>query len=226
MHQISAVAVLFALWLHVGSRWTISRYCVVASCCCPLATSLLQGMRILVGHRFFCHGLATATFTRIGEAIFIDVCTPFTIRIHAGQYINLWIPGLGFRSFFESHPFIVAAIENCERGQRLKLIVQTQRGWTLRLRHHVSALDDKSSENHIVLFSGPHGRAAPVSNYGVVILAASDGGIVAQLPYLQWLIHSYRDFSARTRRIHLVWQLEHIGTRSIPRRFYHADKKR
>jgi len=59
--------------------------------------------------------MATATFTNIGEAIFIDVCTPFTIRNHAGQYISLWIAGLGFRSFFENHPFIVAAAKNCKR---------------------------------------------------------------------------------------------------------------
>lgn len=64
-------------------------------------------------------------------------------------------------------------------------MVQPQRGWTRRLENLVSASDDKSSENHVVLFSGPHGPSTLVSNYSVVILAASDEGIIAQLPYLQ-----------------------------------------
>jgi hypothetical protein len=57
----------------------------------------------------------------------------------------------------------------------------------------------------------PHGLTVPVSDYRVAILAVTGWGLVAQLPYLQQLIHGYNEFSARTRRSHFQWQLDHIG---------------
>ena len=38
-----------------------------------------------------------------------------------------------------------------------------------------------------------------------------DSGIITHLPYLRQLIRGFNEFKVRTLRIHLVWQLAHIG---------------
>jgi hypothetical protein len=42
-------------------------------------------------------------------------------------------------------------------------------------------------------------------------MIATGFGIAAQLPYVKQLIHGYNNCKARTRRVHLVWQLQSIG---------------
>lgn len=42
-------------------------------------------------------------------------------------------------------------------------------------------------------------------------MIASGFRITAQLPYLRQLIRGLNESTIRTRRIHLVWQLAHIG---------------
>ncbi len=58
------------------------------------------------------------------------------------------------------------------------------------------------------------GSAFPPGNLQVVILVASGFGIAAHLPYLRQLIYRYNSRKVRTRRIHLVWQLETPGMSS------------
>ncbi|KAH8745694.1 hypothetical protein F5883DRAFT_438663, partial [Diaporthe sp. PMI_573] len=54
------------------------------------------------------------------------------------------------------------------------------------------------------LFIGPYRISVPTRNYRIILLAASGLGIVAQLPYLKQLIHSYNTYQTYTRRIYLV----------------------
>lgn len=92
----------------------------------------------------------------------------------------------------------------------LKLLVQPRRGWTSHLFQRALDVQQRAT-SYTCLYSGPHGLTVPVHNYAIVILAASGNGILAQLPYLQQLIRGYDNFASKTRRIRLVWQLEHIG---------------
>ena len=43
-------------------------------------------------------------------------------------------------------------------------------------------------------------------------MIASGWGIMAQIPYLRHLIESYNNSSAMADRVHLIWQLDHLGT--------------
>lgn len=183
---------------------------MIASCCFLLASLLVQLLLLLIQNRFFVHGFAQARLTRVGNAVCIKITTPVHLRIHGGQYVNIWMPGMSIQSIFQSHPFVVASADREKKGSKLKLMIQPRRGWTLHLFR--LALDmDRSAPLFTVLFSGPHGIPIPVGDYGIVILAASGSGILAQLPYLQRLIRGYNNLSSRTRRIRLVWELEHVG---------------
>jgi hypothetical protein len=69
----------------------------------------------------------------------------------------------------------------------------------------------KINRSRLALFSRPHGISTPIYVYESVIMIATSFGIAAQLPYLKQLIHGYNNYKARTRRVHLVWQLQSIG---------------
>jgi hypothetical protein len=126
------------------------------------------------------------------------------------------MPGLNFWSLFQSHPFFVGFARDHEGGTRLELMIVPRRGWTLKLSRRAQAQDPADDGTHpadsyITLFSGPHGRSIGIEDYGVVVLIASGWGLVAQMPYLQGVIHGFHDGTVKARRIHLVWQLDMLG---------------
>ncbi|KAM3414189.1 hypothetical protein BST61_g10848 [Cercospora zeina] len=60
-------------------------------------------------------------------------------------------------------------------------------------------------DNRHVWLDGPYGLSLRLEDFGTVLLFASGDGIFAQLPLLKGLTDSYRQRTARTRRIKLVW---------------------
>ncbi|KFZ18315.1 hypothetical protein V501_01286 [Pseudogymnoascus sp. VKM F-4519 (FW-2642)] len=91
----------------------------------------------------------------------------------------------------------------------LELFIQPRRGLTRELFSH-GTLDKSVSVPRLALFSGPHGISVPVGEYETVLMVATGFGIAAQLPYLRKLIHGYNTCKARTRRVHLVWQVQNL----------------
>jgi len=51
------------------------------------------------------------------------------MQVKPGQYINLWIPSIGFWSFTQSHPFVVTSWSEW-RQDILELFVEPQKGLT------------------------------------------------------------------------------------------------
>jgi NAD(P)H-flavin reductase len=131
------------------------------------------------------------------------------IEVKAGKYTNLWIPTVSFWSFLQSHPFVVTSWADGKQDT-LELFIQPRRGLTRELFSH-GTLDKSVSVPRLALFSGPHGISVPVGEYETVLMVATGFGIAAQLPYLRKLIHGYNTCKARTRRVHLVWQLQNLG---------------
>ena len=131
------------------------------------------------------------------------------LKVQAGQYIGLWIPSVSFWSFLQSHPFMVTSWSD-EKQSSLDLLVQCRGGLTQELLRHSKACGNFIS-SHLVMISGPYGISAPVGEYECVLMIASGFGGAAQLPYLKKLIYGYNTCKARTRRVHLVWQLQTLG---------------
>lgn len=145
-----------------------------------------------------------AYITRVNDIIRIRITASRPIEIQAGQYINIWIPSASWYTL-QSHPFVVT---NWVEGKQdtLELFVQPQRGLTRKLFSHGIL-----NAPRLVLFSGPHGISISVVEYETVLMFATGFGIAAQLPYLRKLIHGYQTCKTRTRRVHLVWQLQSLG---------------
>ena len=72
------------------------------------------------------------------------------------------------------------------------------------------------SDLYIAFFSVPHCSGALIGDYGKVLMIATGFGIAAQLPFLKELIQGFNRSEARTRNIHLVWQLNNLGEHPSP----------
>jgi NAD(P)H-flavin reductase len=170
-----------------------------------------------------------ADFTRAyivcdGDAVKIRLHLSRHISVKAGQYIELWIPTISFGSLLQSHPFTVTSWSE-QKQQYLDLLIEPRKGWTRKLldsgKENEELLSKRGNKefasnlsglnSHLALFSGPHGISIQVADYETVLLVASGFGIASQLPYLRQLIYGYNACKTRSRRIHLVWQLETDG---------------
>lgn len=137
----------------------------------------------------------------------ITVELPKPLAIDAGQYINLWIwaPKVSGWSWIQSHPFVVTSWLPEEQSS-LELLVQPRSGLTFKL----TRLEIGDILKCPAFISGPHGKVVPIWESKSVIMTAMDFGIVAMLPYLAKLIHGYKMFTSRTRRIHIVWHVKRL----------------
>ncbi|KAK5080449.1 hypothetical protein LTR05_008559 [Lithohypha guttulata] len=123
------------------------------------------------------------------------------------------MPGVSFWSYLQSHPFIIAAAQTESRGMKLDLMVEPRRGWTSKLMMHARSPDPDHSHprSYITFFSGPHGAVVDVDEYSTIVLVASEWGVLAQMPYLQHCAQAYNSSTTKARRVHLIWQLDHLG---------------
>jgi hypothetical protein len=67
----------------------------------------------------------------------------------------------------------------------------------------------------LAMLTGPHGTSEIVDGYETVLLVASGFGIAATIPYLKRMIHGYNTCTLDVRRLHLVWQIESIGEKTL-----------
>ncbi|KAK5073338.1 hypothetical protein LTR70_010372 [Exophiala xenobiotica] len=215
-HQFLAVGSLYAIGMHVrNSRDAVARFGAIGIAVCFVASGTGQVLQVLVRHCFFYHGLPRARIVQVCHVVRISVDTSVPITVRAGQYVNVYMPGVSFWSWLQSHPFTVAAVQRRGPGTTLELMVEPRRGWTSKLvsrARNVGLGDEPLSgqQLYIAFFSGPHGRTIDVDNYSVVVMVASGWGVIAQIPYLQHLISGYNNSTTKVRRIHLIWQLSAV----------------
>lgn len=162
-------------------------------------------------NRAFRHGRSRALITQPHGAVKINIHLSKAVKVEPGQYINLWIPSVSFRSFLQSHPFVITSWADGWQDT-LELVVEARKCLTRELLSHAETEGPGDAKTSCwVLFSGPHGsgphgRSAAVGDYKNVLMIADGLGIAVHLPYLKRLIHGYNARKVRTRRIHLVWQ--------------------
>lgn len=143
------------------------------------------------------------------SAVKVRLLLPRPLKVDAGQYINLWIPGVSLCAWMQTHPFTVTS---WSRGKQntLDLLVQPRRGLSKDFLRYAEAAPD-SSVSFLALFSGPHGFRENVSHYESALVVASGFGIAAVVPYVKKMIYGYNTCTSQIRRVHLVWQVESRG---------------
>lgn len=209
-HQMLAFLSGYVIWRHVHSASLLNRVILYVSTGIFCLTTALQLIAVVYRNNLHRGSPPQAAIYRVGGGYKIRLIVPRRLKVEVGQYINLWMPSISFWSFLQSHPFVITS---CEEGGRttVELLVDARKGFTSKLHRHAQYGGGSEMKGfRMALFTGPHGASVPLGDFDRVLMVASGFGIVAHLPYLRHLIRGYNDFSSRTRRIHLVWQLENI----------------
>ena len=205
MHQTLAALFAYSVWRHLPADKLFPRLYLYISVGLFLFSCALQCGGILYRNGTFRYGHSRGQITQACGTVQMEIHLSKPLKVHAGQYISVWIPSVSFWSFLQSHPFVVTSWSDGNQ-KSLDLFIEPRRGLTREMLSHVSAADSR-----LVLFGGPHGISAPVGECETLLMITSDFGIAAHLPYLKQLIHGYNARNVRAHRVHLVWQLSDIG---------------
>ncbi len=211
LHQALGILAVYGVWMHLVPRPLLPRlYNYISVGICGVNTLILC-LLMLYRNGMFRRGFPRATLTSSKNSLLIQVALPFPVKVRAGQYVSLrlWSPSVGFWSFTQHHPFVVTSWSDEPQGT-LDLFIEPREGLTRQLLQRSQVRSDPCT----ALIGGPYGISVPAGEFAVVILVASGFGIAAHLPYLRQLIYRYNSRKVRTRRIHLVWQLETPGMSS------------
>lgn len=144
-----------------------------------------------------------------GGIIKIRIILPRSVKVKAGQYINLWMPTVSLWSWTQTHPFTITSWSR-EKQDSLDLFVQPRQGFSADLLRYVRPITE-GSVSFLALFTGPHGHYEPVSGYESALVVASGFGIATAIPYMRQMIYGYNTCTSQIRRLHLVWQVETMG---------------
>jgi predicted ferric reductase len=195
---LSAVA-LVAIWRHVGFKKQLSSILLQVGIYLWTAASLFHWMlfafrNIVIGRPF-----ARAQVEEVSNALRVTVTVPRAWEVKAGQYIFLAIPKAGI---FQSHPFMIAWWEWSVTGLKVYLLVKRRHGFTKDLTGRIGKIS-------LAFIDGPYGQKHDFGDYGTVIMFATDIGIAGHMPFIKDLVRGYNSCEVRTRRIVVVWQMEH-----------------
>ena len=204
-HQVLAVLAAYSIWRHLVSTPLLPRIYIYIFAGTFLSTFLLQCGFFLWRNKAVGRSFPHASMIHINDTVKIHLTLSRPLKVKAGQYIELWAP-VSFWSLWQSHPFVVTSWSEGEQSA-LDLFIEPRQGFTRKLLEH----SQSNRPPCLALFSGPHGTSAPVGEYETVLMVASGFGIAAQLSYLRQLLYGYNACKTRTRRVHLVWQLETLG---------------
>ena len=207
-HQLIAVTFAYCVWRHVESARLLARVLAFIPLCIFVSTWIIEAIFFLYHNTFAGSNYTKAKISHDHGAIKVRLHLSRPMNISAGQYIKVWIPGVSFWGWMQSHPFVVASWNNGPQTS-VDLLIEPRRGFTERLlRYTLRSLEPMP---RLALYSGPYGRVIPVGDYRTVVMVASGFGIAAQLPYVNELMRGYKSNGIRTRRVHLIWQLDSLG---------------
>jgi len=195
---------VYTLWRHLSTKPSFSRLYVLIAICVFAATTVGRFTRIFFRNFVWLQPYASTKVTQTGDAVRLQIKVSQPWRIHAGQYIYVWMPGVSFWSTFQSHPFMISWWDQDinGKGTNIYLLVKPRSGFTRKLLSHIGALDMKT------IIDGPYGAPTNIMEYGNVLMFASGIGIAAQVPHIKEVLRAFRESKARTKSILLIWQLD------------------
>ena len=203
-HSALAVLIVYALWRHLSIRQTSTRLYMVIAGGIFVATSIIRSSRLIIRNMKWKQPYATAQVVPMKDIVRVHVRIPRPWKVQAGEYIYVWMPGVSFWSFLQSHPFMISWWDNDVDGKspHVYLLVKPAAGFTQKLTQHDGGCVFRT------WVDGPYGQIWKLGDYGNVLMFASGVGIAAQVPYIKELVRGYREHKVRTRGILLAWQLD------------------
>lgn len=194
--------------LHLEQPQAINTICILLAACFLGCTTIAHLTQLL----FRNWSLPTAQVEKHRGAVklIFNLSRPWKLR--AGQYIYLKVPGLGFRSSWQSLPLYLIWWEvGPEDGVvTVTVLMKVQTGFT-------RALYLTPHRYLRVLVDGPYGgprlkdQWEEMQAYDSVTLLATDIGISGQLPYVRDLLRYFiaeQNGRGTRKRISLIWEVK------------------
>lgn len=201
LHFLLGLFTLVVLWRHLQVKKAPSQlYLLIGSVllfCSTVIQWFLFALRNVSTSGIGCKSRILRSNDGSAAQIIIPLFRHFKVR--AGMNVYLWLPGLGYGSTIQKHPFPIAWWEEDERGLAKTIILLVKTGPGNTILSHDSRLTS--------FIQGPYGRAIDFAGYDRVLMVATGMGIAAQLPYLKELV-MMKDKKRTTRQLYVVWQLE------------------
>ncbi|GAA6034231.1 hypothetical protein JCM8097_003797 [Rhodosporidiobolus ruineniae] len=106
--------------------------------------------------------------------------------------------------------FVSTSDKTASEEEDLLLILRVHSGLTARLARHLS-VQPESTEEMWVTVEGPYGRRhSGAGRFEELVLVAGGSGITHVLSVLADALEKAKQGRSRTRRIHLIWVLQHV----------------
>ena len=208
IHQGLAIVAVYAMWRHMPSM--LRRIYILVSLSLFAVTFLAELLCVVRRNKLLSRvsqwPKAIVQRQREGQLIRVDVVLNRTLKVEAGQYVNIAFPFVRFPGLLQSHPFMVVSWSP-ERQARLSLLIDVRKGLTKDLDYHALS----GAKPRVAIFSGPHGVPAAVDAYGYLLMIATDLGIATFLSYLRKVLNGYKCRRTFVNRVHVIWQIRSRG---------------
>lgn len=234
-HRACSIAMVAALWVHLATRQSFSRFLLRVAMYTLAGTSALRCMDqtlINVGFRHWkIHTTRLTGITESGDTAILRLQLARPCAIRPGQYIYLTILTSRLGSLFQRHPFTVAWWDTTQTERypsTIYIVIEPRHGWTKALLERLSDVVPSLSPEHNpsdqttesaraelefkccqgVWIDGPYGVTPDLAQFDTFVLFASHGGIFAQLPLVKCLAEKSKTNALAIRKIVLAWEAD------------------
>ncbi|KAI2734752.1 hypothetical protein DTO013E5_9723 [Penicillium roqueforti] len=212
VHHILASIATGALFYHLIDRGSSYRWVLLGGICAGCAWSVGTCLHTMWFHRSWRITSRRALARSFNQLLWLDIVVPMGWEAQPGQYVQLWLPRLGVRSFLQLPAFYVASADTVQNAsgapatRTLRIVTRPRPGVTGRVAQaadHATYL----TIHFPVCVLGPYGHPPNLGQYGTVVFVLEDIGLFRALPFIRHLVQESRSRRNTVRRLEVLWQV-------------------
>ncbi|CAP87059.1 Pc24g01510 [Penicillium rubens Wisconsin 54-1255] len=212
VHHMLALTATGALSYHLIDRVSSYRWVLLGGICAGCAWSAGTCLHSMWFHRSWRITSRQALARSFNQLLWLDIAVPREWEAQPGQYVQLWMPRLGVRSFLQLPAFYVASVDTAQNTpgapttRTLRIVARPRPGVTGRM---AQAADHAtySTIHFPVCVLGPYGHPPNLGQYGTVVFVLEDIGLFRALPFIRHLL--VPQFFSDALRCHVLTGINH-----------------
>ncbi|CAI7611315.1 unnamed protein product [Penicillium viridicatum] len=212
VHHMLASIATGALFYHLIDRVSSYRWVLLGGICAGCAWSAGTCLHTMWFHRSWRITSRRALARSFNQLLWLDIAVPMGWEAQPGQYVQLWMPRSGARSFLQLPSFYVASVDTVQNApgppttRTLRMVTRPRPGVTGRI---AQAADHAtySTIHFPVCVLGPYGHPPNLDQYGTVVFVLEDIGLFRALPFIRHLVQESRSRRNTVRRLEVLWQV-------------------
>ncbi|OQE06936.1 hypothetical protein PENFLA_c174G05741 [Penicillium flavigenum] len=212
VHHMLASIATGALFYHLIERVSSYRWVLLGGICAGCSWSAGTCLHTMWFHRSWRVTSRRALARSFNHLLWLDIAVPIGWEAQPGQYVQLWMPRLGVRSFLHLPSFYVASVDTVQNApgapttRTLRIVTRPRPGVTARIAQ--AADHARYSTIHFpVCVLGPYGHPPNLGQYGTVVFVLEDIGLFRALPFIRHLVQESRSRRNTVRRLEVLWQV-------------------